>query len=192
MAPFLKERLKLIEVAELTFKLGLTDSHGGNLSCRVGDYILIKRSGKSLGNLKPEDFVLTALRESSQTDKFASLELIVHRAIYRELPQVKAVLHTHSPYTVACSLAFNEIKPLDSESKLLLGERIPVLAAEKVVSSEEVAAKLPELLKKCPVAVVKSHGPFAVGRDIEEALKFLSALENSCKVITYYKQLTGR
>ncbi len=179
----------MIEIAKLTFQLELTDSHGGNLSCRVGDYIVIKRSGKSLGRLKPEDFVVTTLSENPLLDKFASLELKVHRAIYRELPQARAVLHAHSPYTVACSLKYGEIKSLDSESKLLLGERIPVLRAQKVVSSDEVAQKLPGLLKECPVAVVYSHGPFAVGKSPEEALKYLSALENSCKILVFYSQL---
>jgi len=192
LVPFLKERLELIEVANLAFRLGLTDSHGGNLSCRVGEKIVIKRSGKSLGALKPEDFVVTDVGKSSPFDKFASLELKVHRAIYRELPHVRAILHTHSPYTVASSLKFEEIEPLDSESKLLLGEKIPVLKAKKVVSSEEVAKKLPELLKKCPVAVVYSHGPFAVGRSIEEALKYISALENSCKILAFHAQLSSK
>jgi len=190
LAPFLKERLELIEIAKLTVQLGLTDSHGGNLSCRVGNYIVIKRSGKSFGRLKPEDFVITTLEENPFLDRFASLELKVHRAIYREMPEVNAVLHAHSPYTVACSLKFEEIEPLDSESRLLLERKIPVLRAEKVVSSEEVARELPKLLKKCPVAVVYSHGPFSVGRTIEEALKYLSALENSCKILTFHAQLS--
>jgi L-fuculose-phosphate aldolase len=190
LAPFLKERLELIEIAKLTFQLGLTDSHGGNLSCRVGDYIVIKRSGKSFGRLKPEDFVITTLEENPFLDRFASLELKVHRAIYREVPEVNAVLHAHSPYTVACSLKFKEIEPLDSESRLLLGGKVPVLRAKEVVSSDEVARELPKLLKKCPVAVVYSHGPFSVGRTIEEALKYLSALENSCKILTFHAQLS--
>jgi len=190
LAPFTKERLELIEIAKLTIQLGLTDSHGGNLSCRAGDHIVIKRSGKSFGRLKPEDFVVTTLEENPLLDRFASLELKVHRAIYREMPEVKAVLHAHSPYAVACSLKFKEIEPLDSESRLLLGERIPVLRAKEVVSSDEVARELPRLLKKCPVAVVYSHGPFSVGRTIEEALKYLSALENSCKILTFHAQLS--
>ena len=188
MLPFLKERLELIRVAELTFKLGLTDSHGGNLSCRVKDFIVIKRSGKSLGDLKPEDFVVTTTEENPTLDRFASVELKVHRAIYKGVDWAKAILHAHSPYTVACSLKKSYIEPLDSESRLLLG-RVPILEAKEVVSSSEVAKKIPELLKECPVVVVKSHGPFAVGRNPEEALKYLSALENSCKILTFYRQI---
>ncbi|WP_456456302.1 class II aldolase/adducin family protein [Thermovibrio sp.] len=192
MLPFLKERLKLIETAKVVFELGLTDSHGGNLSCRVGDYIVIKRSGKSFALLKPEDFVITTIDENPQLDKYASLELLVHRSIYRELNDIKAVLHAHSPFTVACSLVYDEIEPLDSESSLLFGGNVPVLSAKEVVSSKEVAEKIPSLLKKCPVCVVKGHGPFAVGETIEEALKYLSALENSCKILTYHSLLRRR
>ncbi len=189
MLPFWKERLELIKIAKVAFELGLTDSHGGNLSCRVGDYIVIKRSGKSFALLRPEDFVITTTDENSNLDKYASLELIVHRSIYKELRGVNAVLHAHSPFTVACSLVYDEIKPLDSESSLLFGGKVPVLSAKEVVSSKEVAEKIPSLLKECPVCVVKGHGPFAVGENIEEALKYLSALENSCKILTYHSLL---
>jgi L-fuculose-phosphate aldolase len=141
-----------------------------------------------LGYLEPADIVVTTLEENRELDAEASIELKVHRAIYKTLPEVKGIVHAHSPYTVACSLVYDEIIPLDSEGRLLLG-KVPVLSAKKVVSSDEVAEKLPELLKKSPVAVVKSHGPFAVGKTLEEALKYLSALENSCKIISIMKTM---
>ena len=43
------------------FDAGLTSSHGGNLSMRVGDRIIIKRRGAQFRRLKPEDFVETQL-----------------------------------------------------------------------------------------------------------------------------------
>ena len=181
--PFLKEKKELVEIGRIVFESGLTDTHGGNISMRIDDYILIKKSGKMLGYLEPADIVVTTLEENRELDAEASIEVKVHRAIYKTLPEVKGIVHAHSPYTVACSLVYDEIIPLDSEGRLLLG-KVPVLSAKKVVSSDEVAEKLPELLKKSPVAVVKSHGPFAVGKTLEEALKYLSALENSCKIIS--------
>ena len=187
-SPFLKKKKELVRVGRIIFKSGLTDTHGGNISMRVDNYILIKKSGKMLGYLEPADIVVTTLEENPDLDSEASIELKVHRAIYKALPEVKGIVHTHSPYTVACSLVYDEIVPLDSEGRLLLG-KIPVLSAKKVVSSDEVAEKLPELLKKSPAAVVKSHGPFAVGKTLEEALKYLSALENSCKIISIMKTM---
>ncbi|RUM87397.1 MAG: aldolase [Thermovibrio sp.] len=190
MVPFKRERQELIRIGRIAFEAGLTDTHGGNISMRVDDYILIKKSGKMLGFLKEEDFILTTLEANERLDRFASVELKVHRALYKELPGISSVLHTHAPYTVAASLKFDRIVPLDSEGKLLLGE-VPVLKAQKVVSSDEVAERLPELLKSSPVAVVWSHGPFAVGKTPEEALMFISALENSCKILSAYYSLRG-
>ena len=187
-SPFLKEKKKLVRIGRIIFESGLTDTHGGNISMRIDDYILIKKSGKMLGYLEPADIVVTTLEENRELDAEASIEVKVHRAIYKTLPEVKGIVHAHSPYTVACSLVYDEIIPLDSEGRLLLG-KVPVLSAKKVVSSDEVAEKLPELLKKSPVAVVKSHGPFAVGKTLEEALKYLSALENSCKIISIMKTM---
>ncbi len=187
MFPFEREREELIRIGRIAFESGLTDTHGGNISLRVGNYILVKKSGSMLGFLKKEDFVLTTLEGDPTLDKFASIELKVHRAIYKKLPQVNSVLHTHAPFTVACSLMFEKIVPLDSEGKLLLGE-VPVVRAEKVVSSEEVAQKLPEVLRNHPVAVVWSHGPFSVGRTPEEALMYISALENSCRILYIYRR----
>lgn len=187
-SPFLSEKRELIEIGRIIFESALTDTHGGNISMRIGNYILIKKSGKMLGYLKPEDIVITTLEENPALDSEASIELKVHRAIYQTLPEVRGVVHAHSPHTIACSLVYNEVQPLDSEGRLLLGE-VPILSAEKVVSSDEVAEKLPELLKQSQVAIVKSHGPFAVGRTVEEALKYLSTLENSCKIITILENL---
>ncbi|SNR86809.1 aldolase [Desulfurobacterium atlanticum] len=182
------EKLKkeMIKIGRLIFQSGLTDSHGGNISVRYNDYILIKKSGKMLGTLTEEDIVVTTVEENPELDKTASIELKVHRNIYKKLPEVKAVVHAHSPYTVAVSLTTNEIIPLDSEVKFLLGT-VPVLSAKQVISSNEVAEKLPELLKKCKIAVVKSHGPFSTGKTLEEAYKYLSAVENSCKIISIVK-----
>ncbi|ADY73296.1 class II aldolase/adducin family protein [Desulfurobacterium thermolithotrophum DSM 11699] len=188
MYEFLKEKKELVKVGKIIFESGLTDTHGGNISMRIDDYILIKKSGKMLGYLEPIDIVVTTVDENPMLDKNASIELKVHRAIYQAFPEVKGIVHAHSPYTVACSLVYDEIVPVDSEGKLLLG-KIPVLSAKQVVSSDEVAQELPKLLKSSPVAVVKSHGPFAVGKTLEEALKYLSALENSCKIISILKAM---
>ncbi|WP_456396907.1 class II aldolase/adducin family protein [Desulfurobacterium sp.] len=179
---------EIIKIGKLIFEMGLTDSHGGNISVRYDEYILIKKSGKMLGCLTEDDIVITTLEPNKKLDKEASIELKVHRNLYKQLPEIKAVVHAHSPYTVAVSLTTDEIVPLDSEVKFLIGT-VPVLPVKITISSDEVAEKLPKLLKKCKIAVVKSHGPFSTGRTLEEAFKYLSALENSCKIISIVRSM---
>ena len=59
----------------------LTSSHGGNMSVRIGNRIIIKRRGAQLGRLKREDFVETSLNSHDSEIMRASTELIVHRTI---------------------------------------------------------------------------------------------------------------
>lgn len=71
----------------------------------------------------------------------ASNEIGVHRAIHRETSAF-AVVHTHSPYAIALSLAKDEIVPVDSEDSYLL-HKVPVVATELTAGSKEVAELLP-------------------------------------------------
>ncbi len=175
-------RSEMMHIGRIAFQSGLTDTHGGNISVRYNDYILIKKSGSMMGFLAEDDFVTTTVKENPKLDKLASVELKVHRAIYQSLPSVSSVLHVHSPYTIAMSMIEDGyIIPVDSEGKYVLG-RVPVLSVPKTISSNEVAKTIPGLLEASRIVVVKSHGPFAVGSSPEEALKFTSILENSCKV----------
>ncbi|SMP17641.1 L-fuculose-phosphate aldolase [Desulfurobacterium pacificum] len=190
MKTFIKEKNEMIKTGRIVFEAGLTDTHGGNISIRKGEHIIIKKSGKMLGFLTEDDFVITTLQKNEKLDEGASIELLVHRAIYQNFSEINAIVHAHSPYTVACSLITNTITPMDSEGKLLL-HKVPVLSATCVVSSEEVATKIIGLLKLSPIVVVKSHGAFSTGRNLNEALKYLSALENSCKILSIYHSVKG-
>ncbi|MGB3715515.1 MAG: class II aldolase/adducin family protein, partial [Candidatus Promineifilaceae bacterium] len=79
---------------------GMTSTHGGNLSVRVGKNIIIKRRGAQLGRLKPSDFVVTVLNGEDSGVTRASSELIVHRAIYQQTNAL-AIVHCHPPTAVA-------------------------------------------------------------------------------------------
>lgn len=78
---------------------GLISSHGGNMSVRVGDRILITRRGSMMGRLGPGDIVETALDRDDSEVALASTEIIVHRAIYAATNGL-AIVHTHSPNTI--------------------------------------------------------------------------------------------
>jgi L-fuculose-phosphate aldolase len=58
---------------------GITSSHGGNMSVRVGNRIIIKRRGGQLGRLHEEDFVETSLYHKDSGLLRASTELTAHR-----------------------------------------------------------------------------------------------------------------
>ena len=115
----------------------LTSSHGGNMSVRIGNRIIIKRRGAQLGRLKREDFVETSLNSHDSEIMRASTELIVHRTIYQRTSAL-AVIHSHPRTAIVLSLSRDEIIPIDVEGSYLL-HKVPVVAAEFASGSQDMA-----------------------------------------------------
>jgi L-fuculose-phosphate aldolase len=169
------------------FVTGLTSSHGGNMSVRVGDKIIIKRRGAQFGRLKPTDFVEIGLKGEDANTLLASTELIVHRAIYERTPAL-AIIHAHPRTAIALSLSREEIIPIDSEGSCLL-PRIPVLAAEFASGSQALADKVSEALYGLKIVMQRGHGCFAIGQTLEEAYHWVSTLEEASDIILEHKLL---
>jgi L-fuculose-phosphate aldolase len=160
---------------------GLTSSHGGNMSVRVGNRIIIKRRGAQFGRLKPEDFVETSLYSHDSGIVRASTELIVHRAIYQKTSAL-AVIHCHPRTAIVLSLSRDEIIPIDNEGSYLL-RKIPVVSVEYASGSQEMAEAVSEALRGYKIIMQRGHGCFAMGQTLEEAFHWVSALEEVCDII---------
>jgi L-fuculose-phosphate aldolase len=160
---------------------GLTSSHGGNMSVRVGDRIIIKRRGAQLGRLKLEDFIETSLYHKDSGLMRASTELIVHREIYLQTSAL-AVIHCHPRTAIVLSMSRDEIIPIDNEGSYLL-HKIPVVSAEYASGSLEMANAVAQALKGYKVIMLRGHGCFAVGQTLEEAFHWCSTLEEVSDII---------
>ena len=171
------------------FVAGLVSSHGGNMSVRQGDRILITRRGSMLAHLEERDVIETALDENDANVTLASTEIVVHRAIYRETSAL-AIVHTHPPYAIAQSLVKDEIVPVDSEGSYLL-HKVPGVAAQLTAGSKEVAELLPRWLKEYDLVMLRGHGPFAIGHLLEEAYQLTSVLEMACRILTVSERMGG-
>ena len=164
------------------FVAGLISSHGGNMSVRMGDRILITRRGSMLGHLEERDIIDIGLEDNDANVTLASTEIVVHRSIYQNTSAL-AIVHTHPPYAIAQSLVKDEIVPVDSEGSYLL-HKTPVVSAELTAGSSEVASLLPAWLKEYDLVMLRGHGPFAIGHLLEEAYQLTSVFETACKIMT--------
>lgn len=160
---------------------GMTSTHGGNLSVRVGKKIIIKRRGAQLGRLKPHDFVTTVMKGEDSGVARASSELIVHRAIYQRTNAL-AIVHCHPPTAVAISLTRDEVIPVDNECSYLL-HRVPVVAAALSSGSPEMAKIISNKLREYKLILMRGHGVFSIGQTLDEALQWTSAFEMGCKIL---------
>jgi L-fuculose-phosphate aldolase len=188
-------RTALIEAGRFFHAESLVDSHGGNVSSRVAEgsddggegapatSMLITATGAMLGRLAPAELVevpLSGAAASATGARAPSSDTATHLAVYRAHPDANAVLHGHPACTIALSLddGRDAIEPLDLEGRHFLG-RVPVIDVEWAEQAEAVA----EALREASVVVTRGHGPYARGDDPWDALRLISALEKSARVM---------
>jgi len=182
----------------LLWQKGLISYQAGNMSLLYKGSLYIKRRGAPLGFLKLSDIIKAPLEGECHE---ASRELPTHQAIYKKTG-TKAIIHCHPPHAVILSFFLEEIKPIDTEASILIGEKIPIIGRQKPEvegQKREVRdstfdpqhpTSLPppdpdeiaEALKTHKIVVVKGHGSFARGESLEEALSITTTLEHSCYI----------
>lgn len=169
------------DVGRDLFLAGHVTARHGNLSVRDGDRILITRSGSMLSRLEPSDIISTRM-EPGERDAGCSRELVVHRAVY-QATDASAICHAHPPHTMYRSLIEDAIRPVDSEAGCVIGPAVPVLVPAEKIGSAEAALMLSEALQSVPIAVLRTHGPFAIGASLWDAWGLIGVLEESCHIL---------
>jgi len=170
---------KIIEIGKLMWDKGLVTGFNGNLSARVDtNSLLITGTGTCLGYLKPEDLVLVNLAGDVIGEGKASSEKLMHTEIYKNFPQIQAVVHTHPTYTNGFFLANETFTPKTFEAKFYLGE---VKSLEQTTPSVTDAAPVIKELKSNNIIVLRNHGAVAMGPDLFRAFVLIQELEEQVK-----------
>lgn len=166
---------------------GMNNSHSGNLSVRNNRMLVISRSGSMLHRLEYSDLVETLIDGDDAETPRASREIPVHRAIYRHT-QAQAIAHAHPPHLIALSLQAETITPVDAEGMYFFRQGAPVIGVTNSIASDEVAEKIVPKFTHSPIVIVRGHGAFAIGADLEECFHWISSLEHSAKIILLTNQ----
>ncbi|MCX8087643.1 MAG: class II aldolase/adducin family protein [Meiothermus ruber] len=169
------------------FAAGLASATSGNYSVRVGEGLWITRSGAQKAHLTPEDIMLLPLESDPEKDRGASVERVIHRAIYHQT-DATAVVHAHPRHAIALSFHLDAIEPIDLEGRYYF-ERIPVVAPKTLSGTQEAAEAVAEALQQHPACVVRGHGAFvkssleAPEQALLQAYSLMTSLEEACEVL---------
>jgi len=169
-------RRKVARAARRMAELGLVRGSSGNVSVRWGDIILITPTGIVYEHLHPPQVIAIDLAGRVVSGIGApSSEWRMHVAIYRAREDVRAIVHTHSPYATAAS--FRARLPMGhDEGKLLFGEEIPI-SRHAPPGTWQLAEAVAEALGQGKAVLIARHGAVAVGRTLTEALFLAEKLE---------------
>ncbi len=170
----------ILSIGRLLWEKELVSGLNGNLSLRVDPgTILLTAHNTCLGFLQEEDVLALQLDGQLLEKGEISSENLLHTEIYKNFPNIQAVMHTHTPYTNAFFLENEKLVPQIFESKFYLGE---VEAVEQFTPSVTDIQPVIEALKKNNVVVLRKHGVVAMGEDLFDCFLLIQALEDAVKV----------
>lgn len=171
-------RQKLIHYGNKMVEAGLTFSTGGNLSIRADDTsFLISPSGMAYESLKERDLVvMNSKGDILKGDRKPSSEWHMHGAIYDAHPEIKALIHTHSPYVSVVS-SLGEDLPAISYLIASAGTSTVPLAPYETFGTEELAKSAVEAMGNSKVVMLSNHGLIAGGDTLKQAFSLAQEIE---------------
>jgi L-fuculose-phosphate aldolase len=184
----------IILTGRILYHSGLMVSNDGNISVRLSNgNILITPSGLTKGRISAEDLLVTDLdghiiKAAENPNLKATSEQPMHIEIYRQRPDVRAVIHTHLIFANALAISMGKVRmDVIPEAAIAFGE-IPITEFS-LPSSPQNAAAVRELIKNHDVLLIRNHGSLAVGKNLDEALIKTERLEHVSKTLTFAELL---
>ena len=176
------------EVLNAALKLdryGLIALSGGNVSWRMDSVeVLVTPSGMIYDDMVPEDILVVDLDGNIiEGERKASVDTEALLYIYKNMPQVNAVIHTHQPYATGLGLVMDEL-PCNLSTMANATEGPVAVAEYGDPGSLSMGVEAVKAIGDRLAVVLKHHGVIAVGRDLRQALFSCVYLEEAAKTVS--------
>ncbi|MBE6495769.1 MAG: class II aldolase/adducin family protein [Methanobrevibacter thaueri] len=170
---------EIIDVSNEIYDKGLVSGKAGNISARFGDVVAITPTMTSLSNLDEEDIVLVDMDGNVLTKGKPSSEVNMHLEIYKKRPDVKAIVHTHSPYATGFAFSNKKLKRLEGFGEI----KTPYLSdiEYEKPGTDELARSASEGIGDEDVLILKNHGVICVSDSLKEAMLLAVFVEETAK-----------
>ena len=164
---------------------------GGNVSGRVpgADLFVIKPSGVSYDDLTADNMILcdldgNVIPGTPGSDRSPSSDTAAHAYVYRNMPEVGGVVHTHSDYAVAWAARGEEIPCVITAMADEFGGPIPV-GPFAIIGDDSIGRGIVETLRghRSRAVLMQNHGPFTIGVDAKDAVKAAVMVEDVARTV---------
>ncbi|XP_051837332.1 gamma-adducin isoform X1 [Antechinus flavipes] len=182
-------RCKLASLYRLADLFGWAHLANSYITVRISkeqDHIIIIPKGLSFSeatasNLVKVNIIGEVVDQGSTNLRIDHTGFSPHAAIYSTRPDVKCVIHIHTPATAAVSSMKCGILPISQES-LILGE-VAYYDYQGSLDEQEERIQLQKVLgPSCKVLVLRNHGVVALGETLEEAFHYIFNVQLACEI----------
>jgi L-ribulose-5-phosphate 4-epimerase len=174
-------------------RYGLVVWTGGNVSARVPgeDRFLIKPSGVDYDELSADDMILCDLDGNVIDGEHApSSDTAAHAHVYRNMPAVGGVVHTHSTYATAWAARGEAIPCVLTAMADEFGGEIPV-GPFAIIGDDSIGKGIVATLDghRSRAVLMQNHGVFTIGRDAGDAVKAAVMCEDVARTVHLAREL---
>jgi L-ribulose-5-phosphate 4-epimerase len=174
-------------------RYGLVVWTSGSVSGRVPDtdLFVIKPSGVEYDDLTPESMILCDLGGVVLEGDFApSSDTAAHAYVYRHMPEVGGVVHTHSPYATAWAARGEAVPCVITGQADEFGGEIPV-GPFAIIGDESIGEGIVATLTghRSRAVLMQNHGVFTIGRNARDAVKAAVMAEDVARTVHLARQL---
>ena len=176
-------RAHVLQTALLLPKYNLVWMAGGTVCARDPQtgYVVVTPSGLDYERLTPDDMIVTDMDMNLVEGKYRpSVALNLWIGFMRARPELNAVVHTHSPYATAFSVAYQSIPVITETMADWFGQPIPVTRYLSVEDPEFPTLPV-EVMGDGYAVLLGNHGPITVGKTLEHALERAVTLEEAAR-----------
>jgi L-ribulose-5-phosphate 4-epimerase len=196
MTPTIEQaRHDLVALHRELVRYGLVVWTAGNVSSRArgraGDVLVIKSSGASYDELNADAMIVCDLDGNVVEGELApSSDTAAHAYVYRKMPHVGGVVHTHSTYASAWAARGEPIPCVLTAMADEFGGPVPV-GPFALIGDDSIGRGIVETLEgqRSPAVLMKNHGVFAIGRDARAAVKAAVMCEDVARTVHAARQL---
>jgi len=187
-----EENLKafICEIGRRLYDRQFAAANDGNITVRLNEReLLCTPTMVSKGFMTPDDIC----KIDNQGNQIAgkrkrSSEVLLHLSVYKERPDVNAVVHCHPPHATAFAVAHEPIpKCVLPEVEVFLGE-VPI-AVYETPGGQKFADTISPYVKDCNTILLANHGTITFGPDLENAYFNTEIIDAYCRILILSRQL---
>ncbi|MBS3968255.1 MAG: L-ribulose-5-phosphate 4-epimerase [Truepera sp.] len=165
----------------------------GNISGRLpgNAAMIIKPSGVLFEDLTPESMCEVDIHTLENRSAYkVSSDTATHAYIYREMPEVGGIVHTHSPYATAWAAVGRDIPCILTAMADEFGGPIPC-GGFALIGGEEIGREVVRVLTghRSPAIILQNHGVFTIGKTPQDAVKAAVMCEDVARTVFLAHQL---